>query len=57
MKFQLDSSKPRNLSSIFFAIHRLEVFLLGLVRISHEIHLPFDHRDLIVSQAGSDRWH
>jgi hypothetical protein len=33
------------------AIHRLEVFLLGLVRNDTKCHLPFDDRDSGVSQA------
>src|SRR5262245_64579157 len=32
-------------------MHRLKVFLLGLVRTSSKRHLTFDHRDRIVSQA------
>src|SRR5215472_2282914 len=40
-----------NLSQHFFSIHRLKVFLLGLVRTSSKRHLTFDHRDRIVSQA------
>src|SRR5215831_11224161 len=40
-----------NLSQDFFSIHRLKVFLLGLVRTSSKRHLTFDHRDRIVSQA------
>src|SRR5499433_1715608 len=40
-----------NLSQDFFSIHRLKVFLLGLVRNGSKRHLPFDHRDRIVSQA------
>ena len=51
MKFQLDSSKPRIFPSTCFSIHRLEVFLLGLVRTGSERHLSFNHRDSSVSQA------
>src|SRR5262249_4495864 len=40
-----------NLSQHCFSIHRLKVFLLGLVRTSSKRHLTFDHRDRIVSQA------
>src|SRR5262245_34761159 len=40
-----------NLSQHFLSIHRLKVFLLGLVRTSSKRHLTFDHRDRIVSQA------
>src|SRR5262249_29607205 len=43
--------KAANLSQHFFSIHRLEVFLLGLVRWKSKRHLPFDHRDSSVSQA------
>jgi hypothetical protein len=43
--------KATNLSQHFFSIHRLEVFLLGLVRRESKRHLPFDHRDPSVSQA------
>ena len=43
--------KAANLSQHFFSIHRLEVFLLGLVRRQSKRHLPFDHRDCCVSQA------
>ena len=51
MKFQLVQLKAANLSQHFFSIHRLEVFLLGLVRTGSKRHLPFDHRDSSVSQA------
>src|SRR5262249_28810480 len=40
-----------NLFQYCFSIHRLEVFLLGLVRNGSESHLPFDHRDRRVSKA------
>jgi hypothetical protein len=43
--------KAANLSQHFFSIDRLEVFLLGLVRNGSKRHLPFDHRDISVSQA------
>ena len=51
MKFQLDSSKPRIFPNTALSIHRLEVFLLGLVRTGSKRHLAFDHRDRTVSQA------
>jgi hypothetical protein len=40
-----------NLSQHFFSIHRLKVFLLGLVRNGSKRHLPTDERDSSVSQA------
>src|SRR5262249_10631892 len=43
--------KATNLFQYCFSIHRLEVFLLGLVRNGSESHLPFDHRDRRVSKA------
>src|SRR5262249_30684772 len=47
-----------NLPYLFFAIHRLEVFLLGFVRTESKIHMPVDPRDSIVSHldliAGID---
>ena len=43
--------KTPNLSKHLFAIHRLEVFLLGLVRTGSKRHRLFDHFDISVSQA------
>src|SRR5215467_4467660 len=51
MKFQLVSSKPRIFSQHLFSIHRLKVFLLGLVRRESKGHLSLNHCDISVPQA------
>ena len=51
MKFQLDSSKPRIFPSTASPSTGWKFSFLVLSELASKRHLPFDHRDLIVSQA------
>jgi hypothetical protein len=51
MKFQLVSSKPRIFPSTASPSTGSKFSFFGLVRTGSKCHLPFDHRDISVSQA------